>query len=332
MPQAAKPLAGLSLDLDNRWSYMKTHGDRGWESFPSYLELLVPRVLRMLEESGLKITFFIVGQDAALDINRGPLRTIADAGHEVGNHSFRHEQWLHKYSRRELEDDIATAEEHIERATGQRPVGFRGPGYSLSSDMLDVLAQRGYVYDASTFPTFIGPLARAYYFRAARLSAAQRAQRAALFGGLADVARPVAPYRWRVAGSSLLEIPVTTVPFLRLPFHLSYILYLSALSPEIALGYLRAALYLCRLVRTPPSFLLHPLDFLGCDDGVGLEFFPAMRMEHRMKCDLARRAVELLRSQFEVLCLGGLAAELLKNGGLPIRSPSLRPRRGEQVG
>jgi hypothetical protein len=26
-----KPLASLSLDLDNLWSYMKTHGDPGWE-------------------------------------------------------------------------------------------------------------------------------------------------------------------------------------------------------------------------------------------------------------------------------------------------------------
>ena len=32
-----KPLASLSLDLDNQWSYMKTHGDPGWESLPSYL-------------------------------------------------------------------------------------------------------------------------------------------------------------------------------------------------------------------------------------------------------------------------------------------------------
>ena len=27
--------ASLSLDLDNQWSYMKTHGDDGWESYPS---------------------------------------------------------------------------------------------------------------------------------------------------------------------------------------------------------------------------------------------------------------------------------------------------------
>ena len=330
MQQAAKPLAGLSLDLDNRWSYMKTHGDPGWEAFPSYLDLLVPRVLGILDEFGLKITFFIVGQDAALEKNRNALRSIAAAGHEVGNHSFHHEQWLHEYSRRDLEDEIASAEEHIERATGQRPVGFRGPGFSLSLPMLEVLAQRGYLYDASTFPTFIGPLARAYYFMGARLTGAERRRRAALFGGFADVRRPVAPYRWALASGTLLEIPVTTVPFLRLPFHLSYILYLASFSTTLAFAYLRTALFLCRATSTPPSFLLHPLDFLGCDDGVGLEFFPAMRLEHRRKCDLARRAVALLCSEYEPAGLRRLAQAIPKGRKLASRVPSFPRRQGER--
>ena len=93
----AKPLASLSLDLDNLWSYMKTHGDPGWEDLPSYLDLVVPRVLDFLKERGLCITFFIVGQDAALERNRDALAAIVRAGHEVGNHSFAHEPWIHLY-------------------------------------------------------------------------------------------------------------------------------------------------------------------------------------------------------------------------------------------
>ena len=64
---AGKPLASISLDLDNLWSYMKTHGDPGWESFPSYLDTFIPVVLDILDDLNLKITFFIVGQDAALE-------------------------------------------------------------------------------------------------------------------------------------------------------------------------------------------------------------------------------------------------------------------------
>jgi len=90
-----KPAATLSLDLDNQWSYMKTHGDAGWEAFPSYLDVAVPRVLEMLDRKGLTITFMVVGQDAALGKNGAALRRIGESGHEVGNHSFHHEQWMH---------------------------------------------------------------------------------------------------------------------------------------------------------------------------------------------------------------------------------------------
>ena len=83
-----KPFASLSLDLDNLWSYMKTHADPGWETFPSYLDLVVPRILNFLKERNLVITFFIVGQDAALEKNRAALKSLAEAGHEIGQSFF----------------------------------------------------------------------------------------------------------------------------------------------------------------------------------------------------------------------------------------------------
>ncbi len=158
------PSASLSLDLDNQWSYMKTHGDPGWETFPSYLDIVVPRFLDVVAELNLKMTVFVVGQDAAIDSNHTALRSIHTAGHEIGNHSFHHEPWLHLYTPEQVDAEIARAEHAIEQATGQRPIGFRGPGFSLSPTVLSVLATRGYQYDCSVFPTFLGPLARAYYF------------------------------------------------------------------------------------------------------------------------------------------------------------------------
>src|SRR5437764_8353398 len=133
-------IASLSLDLDNKWSYMKTHGDRGWETFPSYLGKLVPRLLQCLAEHKLYITVFVVGQDAALIRNREALKMIANAGHEIGNHSFSHAPWMHRLSREKIDDEVARAADHIERATDRRPVGFRGPGFSNSKQMMEVLA------------------------------------------------------------------------------------------------------------------------------------------------------------------------------------------------
>ena len=127
-----KRLASLSLDLDNKWAYLKTHGDKGWDSFPSYLDLVVPRMIEFLEARDLKITVFVVGQDAAIEENKSVLSSIAKAGHEIGNHSFRHEPWLHLYTPDELELEFEKTEAAIFEATGERPVGFRGPGFSLS--------------------------------------------------------------------------------------------------------------------------------------------------------------------------------------------------------
>jgi len=59
---------------------MKTHGDRGWETFPSYLDILVPPALSFLKERNLTTTVFIVGKDAALEKNREALGQIASWG------------------------------------------------------------------------------------------------------------------------------------------------------------------------------------------------------------------------------------------------------------
>lgn len=296
-----KPLASLSLDLDNKWSYMKTHGDPGWDAHPSYLDVVVPRVLGLLQQRGLAITFFIVGQDAELKRNHAALKSIADAGHEIGNHSFHHEPWLHLYSDAQLQDEFDRAEAAIHAATGRRPIGFRGPGYSFSSAVHQQLARRGYRYDASTFPTFIGPLARAYYFMTARLSKAERDDRRRLFGDWREGFRSLKPHLLPGIDPPLLEIPVSTMPVFRTPIHLSYLLYLAGYSEMLAKVYFRFALGMCRLTGLAPSFLLHPLDFLGRDDEPDLGFFPAMDQPAAKKLELARWVLHTLAERFEVV-------------------------------
>lgn len=325
-PANPKPRASLSLDLDNKWSYMKTHGDAGWETLSSYLPIVVPRVLKLLADHGLTITWFIVGQDAAIESHGEVLHSIVEAGHEVGNHSFHHEPWLHLYSRDQIADELARAEDAIEAATGIRPNGFRGPGYSLSESVLDVLIERGYRYDASTFPTYLGPLARAYYFMTAKLTPAERKRRAKLFGTLADGHRPLKPYRWNAKGGSILEIPVTTLPLAKVPIHLSYLLYLGRFSPFAARNYFRTAMTFCRQANVEPSILLHPLDFLGCDDDSDLSFFPAMDRPAAWKLEFANGVFENLARQFDVLPMGRYA-DTLENAKLPVRRPDFATAR-----
>ncbi len=314
--QSSKPLANLSLDLDNEWAYLKTHEDPVWESYPSYLNVVVPRILQSLARRNLKITVFVVGQDAALEYNHEALAQIARAGHEIGNHSLRHEPWLHLFSEHDLEQELAEAERHIHAATGQKPTGFRGPGYSQSATLLRVLARRGYAYDASSLPSFIGPIARAYYFATGKFDAEQRERLNRLFGSWKDGLRPLKPYRWRFDQTSLLEMPVTTFPVFRVPIHLSYVMYLAGFSTMLAQVYFNTALWTCRLLGVEPSILLHPLDFLGGEDVPRLKFFPSMGMTGEQKIAVVERCLDSMVRLFDVRPVGEHAAVVAARSNL----------------
>jgi hypothetical protein len=318
-----KPFASLSLDLDNEWSYLKTRGDDSWKSFPSYLDVVVPRFLEMMRRLDLRVTVFIVGQDAALEKNATALRSIADAGHEIGCHSFNHEPWLHLYSRDQLRDELTRATDAIAAVTGIRPAGFRGPGFSLSKTTLETLVELGYRYDCTTFPTFIGPLARQYYFWTARLDKNDRARRDALFGTFEDGRRPLHAYRWNLGADTLIEIPVSTFPVVKVPMHFSYLLFLAQKLPGLALPYFAAGLATSRALGIAPSLLLHPLDFLDADDvPPALRFFPAMSLPRERKLATLEHLVKHYARSFEVIPVGEHAARVEADANTPVRLPT----------
>jgi len=307
--------ATLSVDLDNLWAYMKTHADPGWGSLPSFLDVVIPRALQVLREPA---TFFVVGQDAAQPSNRPLLAAIADAGHELGNHSFSHEPWR----RNELEGEIIRTEEAIQQATGRKPVGFRGAGHALTNGALELLVRRGYEYDASTWPTFYMPVARFIYFRSQTFTAEQRRQRRHLGARARDGFRPLRPYWWDTPAGRLLEIPVTTLPVLRTPIHLSYLYALAVQSPAAALAYFRGALWLCRRCGVSPSLLLHPTDFLGVEDGFGLSYIPGMNLPLQAKLAFTTVVFDVFRESFPIVTLQAQARQLAGVNGLRVIKPN----------
>jgi hypothetical protein len=303
-----KSIAAISIDMDNQWSYMKTHGDIGWDSYPSYFDVLIPYTLDLLDELELKATFFLVGLDVQHQKNQQFIAKITERGHEPGNHSLTHEPWLHLFPRNRILDELSTTHLAIEEVTGVAPLGFRGPGFSWSVDLLETLLDIGYRYDASTLPTFIGPLARMYYFWTAKLDKEERKQRKKLFGTMADGFRPVRPYTWLLPDArTLLELPVTTIPVFRTPFHLSYLLYLSRYSEALMERYLQVAVSMCKATGTSPSFLLHPLDVLGGDQVPALKFFPGMDIDGPSKRQRFIKVMKILGRHFELVNMSSYA-------------------------
>jgi hypothetical protein len=281
---------------------MKVHGDKGWDEFPSYLDIVVPFVLDLLDELDIKITFFIVGQDAIIEKNHAILSSIVERGHEIGNHSFHHESWLKTYSKEKIEAEILIAEEAIFKATGQRTRCFRGPGFSWSNDLLEVLQQRNYVFDASILPTYISPLMRMYYFWNSKLTKEERESRKELFGSYKEGFYPLKPFKWKLQNhNSLLEIPVTTMPVFKIPFHLSYLLYISGFSMWAMKAYLGFSLFLCKVTTTSPSILLHPLDLISGDKVPQLAFFPGMNLPTEKKVKVFKYALNRIKKDFNIL-------------------------------
>jgi Polysaccharide deacetylase len=314
------PVASVSVDLDNLWAYLKTHGDPDWSRLPSFLPTAVPRLLGVLGAHRVTATFFAVGMDVEREDGARAVADVSAWGHEVANHSYRHEPWLHRYSRAELETELARTEEAIAAAGAPRPVGFRGPGYSISPDLLAVLAERGYTYDASVLPTWIGPLARAFHNRTAP-SARAGEPRDELFGGFSRVLAPNRAHRWRLAdGTHLLELPVTTMPLLRVPIHGAYVLQLHAISPRLARAYFATAIRLCRSLGVNPSLLVHPTDVLGGTEAPGMEFFPGMAVPAEQKIALLDWMLATLCRHFDVVGTG----RHVEHTGLPLRTRRVR--------
>jgi peptidoglycan-N-acetylglucosamine deacetylase len=231
---------------------------------------------------------------------------------------------MHLHAPDKLTEEVSRAEDLLTEVAGQRPKGFRGPGFSWSPRLLEVLASRGYLYDASTLPTYLGPLARLYFLATANLTAEERERRAGLFGSFRDGLRPAGAYHWRLPGNQkLLEIPVTTVPVVKTPFHMSYLLYLRRFSRPLMVAYFRSALAACRVMRVQPSLLLHPLDILSANTVPQLAFFPGMDLPEQAKRQAVVDILAILADEYQVVTMNAHASRLLHSSNLRELAPSL---------
>jgi peptidoglycan/xylan/chitin deacetylase (PgdA/CDA1 family) len=101
-----------------------------------------PRVMRLLDEYGVKATFTA----AAQSLERAPelARAIVAGGHEVCSHGWR---WVHQFHMKEDEERafIAKAADSIARTTGRPPVGWLSR-YLLTANTRRLLAEAGFLY------------------------------------------------------------------------------------------------------------------------------------------------------------------------------------------
>jgi peptidoglycan/xylan/chitin deacetylase (PgdA/CDA1 family) len=96
-----------------------------------------PRVLALLDEAGVKATFFVIGHKAKA--HPALIKRIADEGHALGVHGYAHDRLFSLRTPDVVRADLARAIEAIEAATGQVPTLFRPPVGHTSPRMASAL-------------------------------------------------------------------------------------------------------------------------------------------------------------------------------------------------
>ncbi|MEZ5065693.1 MAG: glycosyltransferase [bacterium] len=125
-----------------------------WYRFETRVENNVRRALDLLDEHGARATFFTLGWIA--DEMPELVREIAARGHEVASKGYYHRS-IQAMTPAEFREDLARSRESLERASGQRVLGFRvADEWLRPQDLwaLDVLRREGFAYDSSIFPMF----------------------------------------------------------------------------------------------------------------------------------------------------------------------------------
>jgi len=258
-----RPSATVSVDVDPVDLHLVGYGHRDLAPDPSVYDTALPRLAEAFERAGMRATFFIVARDA--EGQAEALRRLSDAGHEIASHSFTHPLGLRRLDRAALAHELADSRTVLERTVGTEVVGFRAPNFDRDDRVMHALAEAGYRYDASGYPTpFLIP---------ARLMLALKSDDP--FGVLrlgvwpADWRR--LPHRPRAGG--LCEFPASVTRGLRVPIYhtLRYLTtgrrFLERIEGLAARG-------------EPLSYLLHAVDLLGlAEDHVDarLAVHPGMR-------------------------------------------------------
>jgi chitin deacetylase len=81
-------------------------------------------VLKMLDEEGIKATFFVIGADLERNLEQG--QKMVRSGHELGNHSYSHERMVLK-TPSFIETEIERTDQLIRQAGYQGAIHFRPP-------------------------------------------------------------------------------------------------------------------------------------------------------------------------------------------------------------
>jgi len=149
-PDGVRAAAMFTFDLDAEAVMLADHPE-----VVDYLDVIghqrygpkvaVPRILRLLERQRLRTTFFVPGWVAETwpDV----VRSVRDAGHEIGHHGYMHES-VRGVDEATEERYLVRGLEALDSVLGVRPTGYRAPSWDMNFRTPELLARHGFRYDS----------------------------------------------------------------------------------------------------------------------------------------------------------------------------------------
>ncbi len=302
--------ASVGVDVDSLRFYYRIHGLDESAATNAAWTVGVPRFLALFADANISATFYCVAEDLEIDDNRDRLRAIADAGHEIGNHTWRHPYSLTRLSVAEIAEEIGEGRRRLEAAAGVPVVGFRAPGYNTNQTVMAQVIETGHRYDTSVFPCAPYYLAKAGVMGLmglrGRRSKSVLGSPQVLFAPRDPYPMAANPHRRQAEG--LVQYPISValgVPLIGTAF--------TAMGQAAT----RAAVAVGLRTRRHLTVEFHAVDLMGLNED-GLD--PMLGVQPDLKVPVARKhrifaaLLAQLKSQARVERLDRLAAESAATG------------------
>lgn len=110
------------------------------------------KLLNILHWHGVHATFFVLTRVA--EAFPELIAQVREAGHEIASHGHSH-QLLTRQTPAEFEADVRRSVDVLQELTGERPMGYRAPAFSVVRETRwagPILSRLGFEYSSSVFP------------------------------------------------------------------------------------------------------------------------------------------------------------------------------------
>lgn len=295
-------LGTIHVDMDSQELAAASLGYGNNDTAPDAYVKALDALLALFEDVGVKATLFVVGKDLNHPEIRRALSRAAGMGHELASHSLSHSFRFGELPDQEVHRELTTASRELAEISGCETVGFRAPGFTLSPKLIHILQECGYTYDSSLWATWFAGLARFIVSMTTRQKATKY-----MYGSWKGTRSPLLPYRVAPdrslyspgAGTDgIWEIPVSSLPLLRIPAHNTYI----NKADQFRLGYAYAG-FAAVMYRALAPFVCHLFHLFEFYDPVETVLAKKLGLVHPLsrRIDVARKILRSLGAHFRFL-------------------------------